>query len=241
MMGVLLVAAPMVSALLVAGGVPADDMKFFDSSSLSFEVPEQKSEAEAGAAAQKAPRSEAPPPPPPAPDASRAKQGASGDQVQPAGAVPGEEPGEEAPGAAPTVQVPLSSAVSRGRAGGANVPGAQVRSVPVGPLKSQGASVTASGAVQVTAVRKLRKEEREAMKGKLRCSNPLAADIRPDGRLRRVLSDVLQIPLDSLPERLFWVFARDGRCFDRAGQAFARELDEVDEQVRRGAPRAGGD
>jgi hypothetical protein len=93
--------------------------------------------------------------------------------------------------------------------------------------------------VEVLRVRELTADERAAMKAVLRCSDPLAAEVRLGERLRAVLAEVTRLGTNRLPETVSWVFGRAGRCFDRPGGLAAQELDLIDEAARRAAPPKG--
>jgi len=158
----------------------------------------------------------------------------------------GATPGPTAPAASPA-QTPSAAeppAPQPPRAGTASSPvrGAQ----PPVARKATGGLVTAGPAspqviggafdVDVVRVRALTEDERSGLAGKLRCTDPLAADIRPGARTRPVIARVLKMPEEDLPETVAWVFGREQRCFDRSGLANAQQYEALDAAARQLAP-----
>jgi hypothetical protein len=91
--------------------------------------------------------------------------------------------------------------------------------------------------VVVLRLRPLNQEERSAMAGKLKCEDPLMADVRPNQALRILLAAALGVKVENLPEVISWVFSRTASCFDRRGQPNAQEFEHVDEAIRRASGR----
>jgi len=93
--------------------------------------------------------------------------------------------------------------------------------------------------VEILRVRELTDDERQRMRGKLRCADPLAADVRPDARTRSALARLMDVPERSLPATVSWIFGRRERCFQRPAEPLARHLDALDAAARRVAPAEG--
>jgi hypothetical protein len=99
----------------------------------------------------------------------------------------------------------------------------------------------ADGKLEVLSVRELSPTEASAMKSWLRCTDPLAAEVRPTGRLRRAMAQVMSVEEASVPETVVWIFGRSGSCFPRSPGALADEFELLDNAARRAAPpRRGG-
>jgi hypothetical protein len=213
------------SALLTTAGIAAAEGKlgFFESDELSFEHPGQPAPAEAAAAAPEsrpAPPVRAPPPP-----ATRVPP-----TVRPA---PTSTGGLRAPPPPGISLGPAPAPVAPDEA----LPAQTVGGVVTRPAATDGATSLGAGLrFEVVRVRKLTADERRGTKGKLRCKDPLAAEIRPDRPARFLLASLMNVAERNLPEVVSWVFSRDGACFDRGSDPRAKALDALDEAARRAAP-----
>jgi hypothetical protein len=119
------------------------------------------------------------------------------------------------------------------------------RHTPPPPLVAKplgnGGVAAADGKLEVLSVRELSATEASAMKSWLRCTEPLAAEVRPTGRLRAAMAHVMRVEEGNVPETVVWIFGRSGSCFPRSPGALADEFELLDNAARRAAPpRRGG-
>jgi hypothetical protein len=86
--------------------------------------------------------------------------------------------------------------------------------------------------IQVLKVRELTELERQAMEKSLRCSDPLAAEVVLNPRMRALMGFAMKLPAEKLPQRTSWVFSRTTRCFERGNMGGVSEFDAIDEAAR---------
>jgi hypothetical protein len=87
--------------------------------------------------------------------------------------------------------------------------------------------------VQVLKVRELTAEERARLGGWLRCTKPLAVELRPDPRLTALMKSDLHLSGDFRPETIPWTTSREGACFDWHQFPYGERFHSVDDAIRR--------
>jgi hypothetical protein len=220
--------ASAVAALCAAAPARAEEgLRYFEDDALSFE----HARAPAKARPEEVQPAQVPAPPPPAPEkqdavrptiVTRPSGGAVVLSTDPRPAPAKAKP--TLPGVRPQPQDPpkgiSTRATADAAAGGVNLIGGDVQ-------------------VEILRVRPLNKDERKGTMGRLRCADPMTAEIRPDAATKAMLARSQGISPDRLPAQFGWIFGRDRPCEDRPEGPLKQKLDALEAALRRAAPPRG--
>lgn len=94
--------------------------------------------------------------------------------------------------------------------------------------------------IEVLTIRHLLPEEQTQLDGKIKCADPLAAELKPSKKLRRLFSRELKLSEEKLPVTFFWIFGRSSYCFARADSVRAAKFNQLDDSLRNIIPWFGG-
>lgn len=214
-----------------AAGQEHGDVQWFNDSSLSFEGSEAGANTPGGEATSPTePPHPAPAIPPTAPPPVLPTDGRHAPPPAATGLAP--MPPEQLEAPKVSVTAPSSGPLETPQTQPLETPKA-----PVAPLA--GGRVTSGGdRLEVLRIRELTAEERSQMNG-LKCRHPLAAEVRPDARLRVAILAMTNTDASNFPDTFSWVFSTTERCFDFRRYPAASEFERVDAAARAEARRTG--